>query len=114
MAQDRPGAGAAAGGTTVVIPGEMAARVDRLPVSGMAWELALLAQGGRACAASADGLSARPYPFSALAGDVMTAVERAVLSGLECGIRPAPYYCAWPWCSATAASCTAAWPIGSC
>jgi Cytochrome bd terminal oxidase subunit I len=40
MAQDMPGAGATAGGTTVVIPGEMAARVDRLPMSGMAWELA--------------------------------------------------------------------------
>jgi hypothetical protein len=39
MAEDMPGAGAAASGTTEVIPGEMAARVDRLPVSGMAWEL---------------------------------------------------------------------------
>ena len=46
MAQDMSGAGAAAGGTSVVIPGEMAARVDRLPVSGMAWELALLVQVG--------------------------------------------------------------------
>ena len=35
MAHEASGAGAAAGGTTLVIPGEMAARVDRLPMS--AW-----------------------------------------------------------------------------
>ena len=38
MAQDTAGA-AAAGGGTLVIPGEMAARVDRLPMSLMAWEI---------------------------------------------------------------------------
>jgi hypothetical protein len=60
MAQGRSGAGAAAdGGTAVVIPGEMPARVDRLPVSRMAWKLALLVQVGWACAASADGISPR-------------------------------------------------------
>ena len=37
MAQDVSGAGAAAGGAPLVIPGEMAARVDRLPMSFMAW-----------------------------------------------------------------------------
>jgi hypothetical protein len=36
MAQGRSGAGAADRGVAVVIPGEMAARVDRLPVSRMA------------------------------------------------------------------------------
>jgi hypothetical protein len=46
MAEDMPGAGAAAGGTTAVIPGEMAARVDRLPMSRMAWQIALLVQVG--------------------------------------------------------------------
>jgi MFS family permease len=86
MAQDMSGAGAAAGGTTVVIPGEMAARVDRLPVSGMAWEIALLVQVGWACAASADGISARLYPFIWLPHHVMTSFEYSVLYALETGI----------------------------
>jgi len=86
MAQDTPGAGAAAGGTTVVIPGEMAARVDRLPVSRMAWELALLVQVGWACSASADGTAARLYPFIWLPHHVMTSFEYSVLYALETGI----------------------------
>src|SRR5690349_3735755 len=84
MAQDRSGAGA--GGATVVIPGEMAARVDRLPVSGMAWEIALLVQVGWACAASADGISARLYPFIWLPRHVITSFEYSVLYALETGI----------------------------
>jgi putative MFS transporter len=84
MAQDRLGARAA--GATVVIPGEMAARVDRLPVSAMAWELALLVQVGWACSASADGISARLYPFIWLPRHVMTSFEYSVLYALETGI----------------------------
>jgi len=83
MAQDMSGAG---GGSTVVIPGEMAARVDRLPMSGMAWELALLVQVGWACSASADGISARLYPFIWLPRHVMTSFEYSVLYALETGI----------------------------
>jgi hypothetical protein len=54
MAQDTS---EAAGGSTVVIPGEMAARVDRLPVSLMIWEIFLLVQVGWACAGSADWIA---------------------------------------------------------
>jgi MFS family permease len=86
MAQDISGGGAAADGTTVVIPGEMAARVDRLPVSGMAWELALLVQVGWACSASGDGISARLYPFIWLPRHVITSSEYSVLYALETGI----------------------------
>jgi MFS family permease len=86
MAQGRSGAGAADGGIAVVIPGEMAARVDRLPVSRMAWELALLVQVGWACSASADGISARLYPFIWLPRHVMTSFEYSVLYALETGI----------------------------
>ena len=86
MAEDMPGAGTAAGGTTVVIPGEMAARIDRLPVSGMAWELALLVQVGWACSASADGISARLYPFIWLPHHVISSFEYPVLYALETGI----------------------------
>ena len=45
MAQDTTGAGAVSG-TTMVIPGQMAARVDRLPISFMAWEICLIVQVG--------------------------------------------------------------------
>ena len=86
MAQDMSGAGAAVGGTALVIPGEMAARVDRLPVSGMAWEIALLVQVGWACSASADGISARLYPFIWLPHHVITSFEYSVLYALETGI----------------------------
>jgi len=86
MAQDMSGAEGIAGGITVVIPGEMAARVDRLPVSRMAWELALLVQVGWACSASADGISARLYPFIWLPRHVMTSFEYSVLFALETGI----------------------------
>lgn len=86
MAEDMPGAGAAVGGTTVVIPGEMAARVDRLPVSRMAWEIALLVQVGWACSASVAGISARLYPFIWLPRHVMTSFEYSVLYALGTGI----------------------------
>ena len=43
MAQDT--SGAPAGGTAaLVIPGEMAARIDRLPLSWMHWEIAFIVQ----------------------------------------------------------------------
>jgi len=86
MAEDVPGAGAAVGGTTVVIPGEMAARVDRLPMSTVAWELALLVQVGWACSASVAGTAARLYPFIWLPRHVMTSFEYSVLYALETGI----------------------------
>jgi len=86
MAEDMPGAGASAGGTTPVIAGEMAARVDRLPMSRMAWEIALLVQVGWACAASVDGTAARLYPFVWLPRHVMGSFEYSVLFALETGI----------------------------
>jgi hypothetical protein len=86
MAEEVPGGSGAVGGTTLVIPGEMAARVDSLPVSRMAWELALLVQVGWACAASADGISARLYPFIWLPRHIMTSFEYSVLYALETGI----------------------------
>jgi putative MFS transporter len=64
----------------------MAARIDRLPVSRMAWEVALLVQVGWACAASADGISARLYPFIWLPHRVITPFEYSVLYALETGI----------------------------
>jgi putative MFS transporter len=86
MADGTSGAEAGAGDSSLVIPGEMAARVDRLPMSRMAWEIALLVQVGWACAASADGISARLYPFIWLPRHIITPFEYSVLYALETGI----------------------------
>ena len=85
MAQDSSGAGAAAGGT-LVIPGEMAARVDRLPRSLMAWELCLLVQLGWAFSASTDGIAQRLYPFVWAPAYTVTHSEYDVIYAFQVGI----------------------------
>src|SRR5579859_2965182 len=86
MTQDTSGAGTAAGGTTLVIPGEMAARVDRLPRSIMAWEICLLVQVGWAIAASTDGIAARMYPYVWLPAKEITHSQYDVLYAFQVGI----------------------------
>jgi putative MFS transporter len=85
MAQDTSGAGAAAGGT-LVIPGEMAARVDRLPKSLMAWEICLIVQVGWALSGATDGIALRLYPFVWLPAHVITHGQYNVLVALQTGI----------------------------
>jgi hypothetical protein len=87
MAQDTSGAGATAqGGTTLVIPGEVAARIDRLPMSFMAWEICLIVQIGGAVAVSTDAIAARMYPFVWLPAKEITHSQYNVLFALEVGI----------------------------
>src|ERR1700761_3065780 len=87
MAQETSGSGAvASGGTTLVIPGEMAARVDRLPMSGMAWEICLIVQIGWATAVATDAIAARRYPFVWLPAKEITHSQYDVLYALEVGI----------------------------
>src|SRR5271167_5230045 len=83
MSQDA--SGAAAGGT-LVIPGEMAARVDRLPRSWMAWEICLIVQVGWAIAASTDGIAARMYPYVWLPAKEINHSQYDVLYALQVGI----------------------------
>src|ERR1700759_5167503 len=84
MAQETSGAGTASG--TLVIPGEMAARVDRLPMSFMAWEICLIIQVGWAMSASTDGIALRLYPFVWLPAHVITHSQYNVLYALQVGI----------------------------
>jgi MFS family permease len=84
MAQETSGAGTASG--TLVIPGEMAARVDRLPISMMAWEICLIVQIGWATSASTDGIAARLYPFIWLPAKAITHSQYDVLYALQAGI----------------------------
>jgi MFS family permease len=85
MPQDTSG-GTATGGGTLVIPGEMAARVDRLPMSFMAWEICLIIQVGWAMSASTDGIALRLYPFVWLPAHVITHSQYDVLFALQVGI----------------------------
>ena len=85
MAQDTSGA-AAAGGGTLVIPGEAAARVDRLPMSFMAWEICLIVQVGWAMSGATDGIALRLYPFIWLPAKVITHSQYDVLYALQVGI----------------------------
>ncbi len=85
MAQDSSAA-ADAGGGTLVIPGEAAARVDRLPMSFMAWEICLIVQVGWAMSASTDGIALRLYPFIWLPAKVITHSQYDVLYALQVGI----------------------------
>src|SRR5580692_7855282 len=85
MTQDSSAA-AAAGGGTLVIPGEAAARVDRLPMSFMAWEICLIVQVGWAMSASTDGIALRLYPFIWLPAHVITHSQYDVLYALQVGI----------------------------
>ncbi len=85
MTQDSSAA-AAAGGGTLVIPGEAAARVDRLPMSFMAWEICLIVQVGWAMSASTDGIALRLYPFIWLPAKVITHSQYDVLYALQVGI----------------------------
>jgi MFS family permease len=84
MAQETSGAGT--GGTTLVIPGEMAARIDRLPVSWMAFELALIVQVGWATTGATDGIAATLYPFIWIPHHTVTSSEYSVLYAFQVGI----------------------------
>src|SRR6202142_232437 len=86
MSQDTSGGATADGGGTLVIPGEMAARVDRLPMSFMAWEICLIVQIGWAFSASTDGIALRLYPFVWLPAHVITHSQYDVLYALQVGI----------------------------
>src|ERR1700743_942797 len=85
MAQDTTGAGAVSG-STMVIPGQIAARIDRLPMSFMAWEICLIVQVGWASSAATDGIAQRLYPFVWLPANVITHSQYNVLYALQVGI----------------------------
>ena len=82
MAQEISGAAAAG---TLVIPGEIAARVDRLPRSFMLWEIALLVQLGWGISASSE-VDRTLYPFLWLPHKDITSLDYSVLYALQTGI----------------------------
>ena len=87
MAQDASGAGAAADRTTtLVIPGEMAARIDRLPASWVIFEIALIVQLGWTTTGATDGIAATLYPFIWLPNHAINHSQYSVLYAFQTGI----------------------------
>jgi MFS family permease len=86
MAQDTSGSGSATGGGTMVIPGEMAARIDRLPASWMVFELALIVQLGWSTTGATDGIAATLYPFIWLPEHTINHSQYSVLYAFQTGI----------------------------
>jgi MFS family permease len=84
MAQDT--SGAAAGGTAVVVRGEMAARVDRLPLSWVHWEIALVVQLAWAGMLATDGPALRLYPFIWGPAKEITSSQYSHIYAVEVGI----------------------------
>jgi MFS family permease len=83
MAQDTSGT---AGGTAVVVRGEMAARVDRLPLSWMQWEIAFVVQLAWAAMLATDGPALRLYPYIWAPAKEITSSEYSVIYAFEVGI----------------------------
>jgi hypothetical protein len=87
MTQGIRGAGiTVAGVTTWVVPGEMAARVDRRPMSLMAWEICLIVQLGWSTSAATAGIARTLYPFLWLPHHDISSFEYSVLFALQTGI----------------------------
>jgi putative MFS transporter len=79
-------AGNTAGETVLVVPGEIAARIDRLPLSWVQWELALLTQVAWAIILSTDGIARTLYPFLWEPDHVVTSFEYSVIYAFQVGI----------------------------
>jgi MFS family permease len=91
MTSDPSGAGSlasgpAADGAVMVIPGEIAARIDRLPLSWVQWELALLTQVAWGIILSTDGIARTLYPFIWQPGHFITSFQYSVIYAFQVGI----------------------------
>src|ERR1700727_3932128 len=86
MAQETSGAATGGEATTLVMPGEMAARIDRLPLSWMQWELAFIVQAAWAAMLATDGPALRLYPYIWEPKHLITSSQYSVLYALEAGI----------------------------
>ena len=73
-------------GAVLVVPGEMAARIDRLPPTRVQWELALITQITWGVILSTDGQAARLYPFIWEPAHVVTSFQYSVVYAFQVGI----------------------------
>ena len=69
------------------VPGRIAARIDRLPLTPVQWELALLTQvAWGLIIVDTDGIAGRLYPFVWAPQHLLSVVEYAVIQALEVGL----------------------------
>ncbi|MBV9322828.1 MAG: MFS transporter [Chloroflexi bacterium] len=69
------------------VPGRIAARIDRLPLTPVQWELAILTQiAWGLIIVDTDGIAGRLYPFVWAPANVLTVVQYAVIQALEVGL----------------------------
>lgn len=66
--------------------GRVAARIDRLPLTPVQWELALLTQLAWGVIVATDGIAARLYPFIWLPRHTVTSFEYSTLYAFEVGV----------------------------
>jgi putative MFS transporter len=80
IAQPRAGAG------EHLLPGEIAARIDRLPLAAVQWRLALITQATYGFVISADGTAARLWPFIWQPKGAFSSLEYTILYMVQVGI----------------------------
>src|ERR1700684_3098029 len=86
MAQETSGAATGGEATTLVIPGEMAARIDRLPLSWMQWELAFIVQAAWAAMLATHRPALPLYPLLREPKHLITSSQYSVRYAFEVGI----------------------------
>ncbi len=69
-----------------MVRGEMAARIDRLPLSWMQWEIALIVQLAWAAMLATDGPALRLYPYIWEPKGLITSSQYSVIYAFEVGI----------------------------
>ncbi len=71
----------------IPVPGRIAARIDRLPLTPVQWELAILTQvAWGLIIVDTDGIAGRLYPFVWAPAHLLNVVEYAVIQALEVGL----------------------------
>jgi MFS family permease len=69
------------------VPGRIAARIDRLPLTPVQWELAILTQiAWGLIIVDTDGIAGRLYPFVWAPQNLITTVEYGIIQALEVGL----------------------------
>jgi MFS family permease len=85
--QDQFSPGAAATPEAVPLPGRIAASIDRLPLTRVQWELAILTQiAWGLIIVDTDGIAGRLYPFVWRPQNLLTTVQYAIIQALEVGL----------------------------
>lgn len=82
-----PQVGVTNGVGVAALPGRIAARIDRLPLTRVQWELAILTQiAWGLIIVDTDGIAGRLYPFVWAPAGLLTTIEYGIIQALEVGL----------------------------